>query len=101
MPRPRYLALGVLLLGTAGCTMRTGDLNLVATQNIPSLQKADVFGSYEASDCKVFGIPNVEEAIDRAIEKGNGNALIDAALYQETGIIQNCFRAKGTVVRLK
>ena len=52
-------------------------------------------------DCKIFGIPNVKEAIDRTIEKGNGNALIDAALYQDIGFFQSCFRAKGTVVKLK
>ena len=95
-------ALGVLLvLIVAGCEIRTGDLTLIATKNISSTRQAEVRGQYEASDCKVFGIPNVKEAIDRTIEKGNGNALIDAALYQDVGFFQNCFRAKGTVVKLK
>jgi hypothetical protein len=101
MTRSSLLAVSTLGLCIAGCTIRTGDLTLVATKNIPSTREADVRGQYEASDCKVFGVPNVEEAIDRTIEKGNGNALTDAVLYQDSGFFQNCFRAKGTVVRLK
>ena len=83
----------------AGCTIRTGDLTLMSTKNVASL-KGERLGQYEASDCKVFGVPNLKEAIDRAIEKGNGNALSDAALYLDQGFFQVCFRAKGTVVRL-
>lgn len=94
------IAAPLLVLVIAGCTIRTGDLTLIATKNIPSTRQAEIRGQFEASDCKVFGIPNVEEAIDRTIEKGNGNALIDAALYQDLGFFQSCFRAKGTVVKL-
>jgi len=85
----------------AGCTLRTGDLNLIATKNIPSTREAEGHGRFEASDCKVFGFPNIEEAIDRAIEKGDGNAMTDAVLYQDIGLFKSCYRAKGTVVKLK
>ena len=61
---------------SAAARMRTGDLTLVSTKNIASLRQAEVRGQFEASNCKVFGIPNMKEAIDRTIEKGNGNALI-------------------------
>ena len=89
-----------LLLGLGGCTMRTGDLTLVATQNIPTL-RAENRGQFEGEDCASFTPVNLEEAIDRAIEKGNGNALVDAVLYFEQYPFLNCFRAKGTVVRIK
>jgi len=101
MPHATLAALPALGLCIAGCTIRTGDLTLVATKNIPSMKAADIRGQYEASDCKTFSVPNIKEAIDRAIEKGNGNALTDAVLYQDVGFFQSCFRAKGTVVKLK
>ena len=91
----------VFCLSLAACTTRTGDLNLIATKNISSLERAEVRGRFEASDCKAFGIPNVEEAIDRTIEKGDGNALTDAVLYQDAAPFRNCFRAKGTVVKIR
>src|ERR1041384_1825165 len=99
---PRF-RVGFLLavVWIAGCTIRTGDLTMVATKNIASTREAEIRGQYEESDCKIFGIPNVKEAIDRTIEKGNGNALLDAALYQDIGFFQSCYRAKGTVVKLK
>ena len=98
----KFTILGALVMGFAsGCTMRTGDLNLLSTKNIASLHHAEVRGIYEGSDCKVFGVPNMKEAIDVAIERGNGNAMTDAALYWETGFFQKCFRAKGNVVLLK
>jgi hypothetical protein len=96
----RRTAAAILIAGAAGCTMRTGDMTLVSTKNIPSLH-AESRGQFEASDCKVFGVASLEEAIDRAIEKGDGNALTDASLYFDQGFFQVCFRAKGTVVKIE
>lgn len=99
--RALELSLAAAMLGGAfGCTIRTADLTLVATQNVPALT-GDVRGAFEGSDCKVFGVVNLEEAIDRAIEKGNGNALKDAVLYLENYPFVTCFRAKGTVMQVK
>jgi hypothetical protein len=88
-------------LGLASCTTRTGDLTLTATKNISSLKNAQKLGRFEGKDCKTFTPPNLEEAIDRAIEEGDGNALVDAVLYWEPSVFRACFRAKGTVVKLK
>jgi len=96
----RVATAGLVLL-LVSCTNRTGDLNLIATKNIASLENAESRGQFEASDCKVFGVPNVEEAIDRTIEKGDGNALTDAVLYYFTAPFRTCFRAKGNVVKLQ
>lgn len=97
----RYVLSAALIVGLAACTTRTGDLTLTATKNIPSLKRAEVLGPFEGSDCKTFVPPNLEEAIDRAIEKGDGNALVDAVLYWEPSVFRACFRAKGTVVKLR
>ena len=94
----------IFCLFLVACTTRTGDLNLVATKNINSLRNAEPRGRFEASDCKYFGfgVPNVEEAIDRTIEKTDGNALVDAVLYVDIiPIFKSCVRAKGTVVKMK
>ena len=93
----------IFCLFLVACTTRTGDLNLIATKNIESLRSAENRGRMEGSDCKYFGVPNVEEAIDRTIEQTDGNALVDAVLYQETWPfgIRNCFHVKGTVVKMK
>ena len=96
-----HIIAAMFVVSLAACTTRTGDLNLIATKNITSLKNAENRGRFEESDCKIFGIPNVEEAIDRTIEKGDGNALIDAVLYYDTAPFKNCFRAKGTVVKLR
>jgi len=97
----RVLA-AIFCLFLVACTTRTGDLNLISTKNIQSLKGAEIRGNVEGSHCKIFGVPNLEEAIDRAIEKGgDGNALVDAVLYMDKKFFQNCFRAKGTVVKLK
>ena len=95
------LVLAVLVVTLAGCSMRVGDFTLAGTKNIASLKGAEQHGIYEGSDCKVFGVPNMKEAIDRAIEEGRGNALTDAALYEDAYPFHHCYRAKGTVVQLK
>jgi hypothetical protein len=97
----RLSVLAVLVVTLAGCAVRIGDFTLAATKNIASLKGAEQRGIYEGSDCKVFGVPNMKEAIDRTIEEGRGNALTDAALYQDDYPFHHCFRAKGTVVQLK
>ncbi len=99
----RYGRLAVLLCASTlagGCSIRTGDLTVIATKNIPSF-KGDVRGTFEGRDCRAFTPPNLEEAIDDAIEKGGGNAMTDTTLYFQPGFFRACFRAKGTVVQLR
>lgn len=97
----RTLALGLLSAALAGCSVRTGDFTLASTKNIPSLQ-TDKRVTVEAEDCKLFTPPSLKEAVDNAIEKGRGNALVDAVLYAEVyPLFYNCYRVKGTVVQIK
>ena len=91
----------ILSMAAGGCSMRTGDMTLMSTRNVASLRAAEVRGTFEGSDCKSFTPPNLKDAIDRAIELGNGNAMTDVALYSEQYPFVNCYRAKGTVVLLK
>jgi len=92
------LSAALLLLG---CSVRTGDLNLISTKNVASLESADSLGTFEGSDCRAVAPPSLEEAIDRAIEQGNGNAMTNAAVYLTTAPFHNCFRVRGDVVKLK
>lgn len=100
MKRSAAAVLIVLSMVLASCSIRTGDMTLLTTRNISSLDAVDR-GIFEGEDCKVFGIPNLKEAIDRAIEKGDGNAMVDVALYAEQYPFVGCFRAKGRVVKIK
>ena len=82
----------------SACTIRTGDMTLLTTRNVASLNAVEK-GTYEGEDCS--SIPNLKEAIDRAIEKGGGNAMTDVALYLDSAPFHTCFRAKGKVVTIK
>lgn len=101
----------ILFLGSllSGCTARIGDLSLVSTKNIDlSKSKLDmstgvnVFGE----DCKhsLVGLPNLEAAIDDALQKGTGNVLVDEvtefkSIWVLIGSIQ-CYKVKGTAYKL-
>ncbi len=88
---------GALLLCSA-CTIRTGDMTLLTTRNVSSLNAIER-GTYEGEDCSA--VPNLKEAIDRAIEKGGGNAMTDVALYLDSAPFHACYRAKGKVVTIQ
>jgi hypothetical protein len=110
--RKRLLSLALLagLLGSA-CTTRVADLTLISTKNIDlgdvsiDVKKGQRF---VGSDCAVwplgipFKIPTIETAVDRALEAGDGNLMVDQVTYQSqyTWIIASyvCIRAEGTVL---
>ena len=94
-----------------GCSVRTGDLTLVSTKNI---DLSDIHidtktgQRYSGEDCKVnflgipFGIPNLKDAVDKALEAGKGNLMVDEVTYVKayTFLIGgvNCIEVKGTVL---
>ena len=76
------------------------NLNMGARNNAPNVEGVDsklivfVFGG---------GPPNLKEAVDRAIESGNGTALSDVSIYHTSWYIpyivgENKFRVSGKVV---
>ncbi len=96
-------AAGALLVTmVTGCTVRLVDFTAISTKNVrlPSEGRGP---RAKGSDCKVFGIPNMKEAIDRTIE-GAGpdyDMLVDGVLYQTTMPFHNCFTIEGTPINSK
>lgn len=105
------LCVGVLTL--SGCSQRIGDLTFVSTRNIDlSNAQLDVREGQRVTgkDCKMWplgliplGYPTLEGAIDDALQKGNGNVMIDQ-VTTATGFYfilasQHCIEAEGTVLR--
>jgi len=98
-----------VLLLTFGCMKRSrvADLTIMASKNISTLEGAKELGVYEGKDCKsIWGgaMPNQEEALDRAVEKGGGNAMIDAVIYFKPAMCifdEACWEVKGTVIKTR
>lgn len=98
------------LIFLAGCTLRLVDFTVISSKNV-SVPKAKSQQRVSAKDC-VFvlfvplGIPNMKEAIDRAIESAGGeyDALVDGVVYQDNWsfiVGQMCFRVEGTPINTK
>lgn len=102
--------LGCMLFGLSGCTIRLGDFTVISSKNvkIPTAVKGE---RVTGEDCVPvillpIGIPNMEEAIDRAIESAGPeyDALVDAVVYsvQQAFIFgQICYKAEGTPINTK
>jgi hypothetical protein len=94
------LALGVSLLAV-GCSVRVADLTLISTKNIDLSQtKLDMREGkrFKGEDCRFLALPNLEEAIDDALEKGGGNIMVDQVTYQKPGFFMSCIEVEGTVL---
>jgi hypothetical protein len=103
----------VLLCGLvflAGCTIRIVDFTVISSKNVKVPTKARGQRA-TGKDCIFvfffpFGIPNMKEAIDRAIEGAGGDydALVDGVVYQENNFFvigQMCYRVEGTPINTK
>ncbi len=84
------ISLCFIVLGTA-CTYRLGDLTIMSSKNV-ELSKMDMYKKCaersvgEDSVPIIFfpiGMPSIEEACDRAIEKAGGTFLTDAVITYE------------------
>lgn len=83
----------LFLLWFSGCTTRLVDFTMISTKNIDLSRSADfkraqqrVKGKDEAMIIIFIptGVPNMKEAIDRALESVPGAvALVDGVVYQE------------------
>ena len=72
-----------------GCA-RTSDFTMLSTKNVLlGIDQSKCKGTYEGKDSRsiiIFiplGIPDIKEAADKAVERGGGNMLMNAVLYQE------------------
>ncbi len=102
------LATGLLI---SACTARIADLTLVSTKNIDlsdTRLDARTGQRYVGEDCGfiLLGIPlhwpNLEEAVDQALEKGKGNVMVDQVTeVKNTWMLigtQTCLKVEGTVL---
>jgi hypothetical protein len=100
------------LISLAACSVRVADLTLVSTKNIDLTDvklDANKGSRYKGEDCKFMlfsliplGLPNIETAIDKALEAGHGNIMVDqvteiSAYWVVVGTMR-CISAEGTVL---
>ena len=100
------LALGVLFLATSfGCRQRIADFTGISSKNIyakgidvSALPKAEgIIGR----DIRFLGInANIKDALDKALEAGNGNLMIDCVVYIWSAPFVRGFEVKGTVIKV-
>lgn len=104
------LLLGLLFFCLAGCSLRQADLTAVTTRNV-KLEGTNLNAlsgnKVEGKDSKFMflffpiGIPHIEDAVDDALDKGNGDLMLDAVIYSKGWwflVGQNIITVKGTVV---
>ncbi|MDD4556214.1 MAG: hypothetical protein PHE89_02645 [Alphaproteobacteria bacterium] len=106
--------LGLFTLFLCGCTTHLTDLSMISNKNI-NLNEIDIDRSpqrkYVIGEDKKFiliffplGQPKIKEALNDALEKGNGDLMIDASLYVTSWwfiVGQTGIEIKGTVVNTK
>ncbi len=100
------------VVALTGCTQRFADLTIVSTRNI-DLSNATLDARsgrrVKGEDCKPIilffptGTPNMETAVDRALEKGQGNVMVDQVSYARNwwAILygENCIEVEGSVIQ--
>ena len=103
-----FVTLLIFLL-TFGCVSRSrvADLTIMSSKNISTLEGAQQMGVFEGKDCKgawTGSLPSQEEALDKAVEQGGGNAMVDAVIYFKPAVClfdESCWEVKGNVVKTK
>lgn len=105
----------VTALILVGCSARVADLSVISTKNIDLSENiqlnANIANRYSGEDCNFFllnyyplfnEIPNLEVAVDKALDKGNGNIMVDevTVVSDVWVIIGNikCIQATGAVL---
>ena len=88
-----------------GCTQRVGDFTAISTKNIYAkgvdITKLPQQQGVQGKDIRFLGIgSNIKNAVDRALEAGHGNLMIDAALYINSAPFVSGWRVRGTVVNV-
>ena len=106
------ILVSLFTLVISGCSVRVADLTLVSTKNIDlsdTQLDAKKGQRQKAEDCRFvllgiipFGLPNMEEAVDKALEAGKGNVMVDEVTeYKNTWFVIGglaCIVVEGTVL---
>jgi hypothetical protein len=108
-------ACGILLAAVlSACSSRVGDLTLVSTKNIDlSDAHLDAKGGkrVKGEDCVIavlglfpLGLPNLQGAVDDALNNGNGNVMVDqVSRVSEVYFVlasRRCIEVEGTVLNV-
>jgi len=118
MQGKRFITLVVLIFIMAplvsGCAVRLGGMTAISTKNVSlntvDLDKMPQTKNVVGTDSRfVFifiplGFPTVQGAVDDALDKGQGDVILDAVLQAESWwfiIGQNSLTVKGNVVNTK
>ena len=118
MQGKRFITLVVLIFIMAplvsGCAVRLGGMTAISTKNVSlntvDLDKMPQTKNVVGTDSRfVFifiplGFPTVQGAVDDALDKGQGDVILDAVLQAESWwfiIGQNSLTVKGHVVNTK
>jgi hypothetical protein len=103
------VALALLLAVTPGCASRS-DLTAVSSKNVNlsniRIDREKSKGRTQGEDCQniilfipTSGLPTLDEAIDRALEKKRANVLLDAVVnwhsYWAILFGQTCWKVEG------
>ncbi len=94
------LCLAVFFIGCT--TTRIADLTVVSTKIVdlskitPEQLRSGV--NAKGEDIVIFGISNMETAIDRALEKGGGDVMINAVLSVYSGFFDQGWVVEGKVI---
>lgn len=104
----RIVAVGLSLIFLTGCTLRLVDFTAISTKNVRLPLKGRGTQRVEGKDCVFaflipFGVPNMKEAIDKAIESAQGDfdALVDGVVYQVMWPFWQCVKVEGTPINTK
>jgi hypothetical protein len=98
----RFVLISALVITLSGCVQRMGDFTVISTRNY------DPSAKYELSERRVTGedmrsiivviptgIPNMEDAIEDALNKGGGDYMTDAALHNRSWYIPYIYGRMG------
>ncbi len=110
----RIFVILMSVLYMSGCTTHLTDLSMISNKNV-SLNKVDIDKlpqkkNVEGEDSKFvflfipFGQPTLKEALNNALEKGNGDLMVDASVYMTSWwflIGESGIKIKGDVVNTR
>jgi hypothetical protein len=96
------LALVAAALSLSGCVQRIMDFTVISSKNvdIPGIRGEKVSGEDMKSIVIVFptGQPSIKAAVDQALEKGNGDVLLDGVISSKMWYIPYVYGQAGFVV---
>lgn len=110
----KFILTTLTVLCLSACTTHITDISIISNKNI-TLDKIDIDRCpqrklVEGEDSKFIflfiplGQPKIKEAVNDALQKGNGDLIVDASLYKKSWwflIGQQSIQIKGTVVKTR